>query len=81
MELSLPARLSNHLRQRSGSLPEPVRNHAWNAQLRPSGRFAKLATRGVQPNKVCVAVARELAGFVWAIAQQVPVSVPPPAVH
>ena len=41
---------------------------AWKAQLRLTGRFAKLRARGVQINKVCVAVARELAGFVWAIA-------------
>jgi hypothetical protein len=33
-----------------------------------SGRFARLRARGVHINKVCVAVARELAGFVWAIA-------------
>ena len=35
---------------------------------RLTGRFARLRARGVQINKVCVAVARELAGFVWAIA-------------
>jgi transposase len=65
-----PARLSQHLRQRSESLPEPLRNHAWKAQQRLCGRFARLRLRGVQLNKVCVAVARELAGFVWAIAHQ-----------
>jgi len=41
---------------------------AWKAQLRLSARFARLKARGVQINKVCVAVARELAGFVWAMA-------------
>jgi transposase len=65
-----PARMSQQLRQRSNSLPEPVRNHAWKAQLRLCGRFARLSSRGVQVNKVCVAVARELTGFVWAIAHQ-----------
>jgi hypothetical protein len=30
-------------------------------------RFAALMGRGVQVNKACVAVARELAGFIWAI--------------
>ena len=64
------ARMSSTLRSRSAQLPEAVRNHAWKAQLRLSSRFAKLAARGVQINKVCVAVARELAGFVWAIARQ-----------
>jgi len=41
---------------------------AWKAQLRLSRRFARLRARGKEVNKVCVAVARELAGFVWAIA-------------
>ena len=44
---------------------------AWKAQLRLTRRFAGLVARGVQNNKVCVAVARELAGFVWAIAATV----------
>ena len=65
-----PARLSRQLRERSASLPDPVRSHAWKAQQRLCTRFARLSSRGVQVNKVCVAVARELAGFVWAIAHQ-----------
>jgi len=65
-----PARISQQLRQRSSDLPEPLRNHAWKAQQRLCGRFARLSSRGVQVNKVCVAVARELAGFVWSIAHQ-----------
>jgi transposase len=73
-----PARMSQQLRQRSVSLPEPVRNHAWKAQQRLCGRFARLSSRGVQRNKICVAVARELAGFVWAIAHQ---AAPAAAVH
>jgi len=47
-----------------------VRNHAWKAHVRLCARFARLSSRVVQVNKVCVAVARELAGFVWAIAHQ-----------
>lgn len=34
-------------------------------------RFRRLAARRVNRNKIVVAIARELAGFVWAIAQQV----------
>jgi hypothetical protein len=37
--------------------------------LRLTARFARLQARGLQINKVCVAVARELAGFIWAMAQ------------
>lgn len=65
-----PARMSTTLRERSAGLPQAVRDHAWKAQLRLCRRFAQLSARGVQVNKVCVAVARELAGFVWAIARQ-----------
>lgn len=65
-----PARMSAALRERSEALPQPVRDHAWKAQMRLSKRFSQLSSRGVQHNKVCVAVARELAGFVWAIARQ-----------
>jgi len=43
---------------------------AWKAQLRLTQRFAALRGRGVQVNKACVAVARELAGFIWAIGLQ-----------
>ena len=60
------------------SVPEAVRHHAWKAQLRLCTRFARLSSRGVQVNKICVAVARELAGFVWAIADQVPAPLLPP---
>lgn len=57
-----PARSSNELRDRSKALPG-IRTQAWKAQVRLCGRFAQLSGRGVQGNKVCVAVARELAGF------------------
>jgi transposase len=64
-----PARISNELRDRSKVLPQDIRSHAWKAQVRLCSRFARLSSRGVQPNKVCIAVARELAGFIWAIAK------------
>jgi len=33
--------------------------------------FRRLAARGINRNRIVVAIARELAGFVWAIAQHV----------
>lgn len=53
---------------RQRGLPDAIKAQAWKAQTRLCGRFARLNNRGVQRNKICVAVARELAGFVWAIA-------------
>jgi hypothetical protein len=32
-------------------------------------RYRRLNARGVQHNKVCVAIARELLGFIWDIGQ------------
>lgn len=63
------ARIGYRAQRRQEGLPEPIRNLAWKAQLRLTGRFARLHARGVHINKVCTAVARELSGFVWAIAQ------------
>lgn len=63
------ARVGYRAQRRAESLPQVIREVAWKAQLRLTGRFARLKARGVQINKVCVAVARELAGFVWAIAR------------
>jgi hypothetical protein len=38
---------------------------------RPLSFRVKARPRGVHRNKIVVAIARELAGFVWAIAQHV----------
>jgi len=63
------ARIGYAAQRRQENLPQAIRDLAWKGQLRLTGRFARLRLRGVQINKVCVAVARELAGFIWAIAQ------------
>ena len=57
--------------RRQTKLPKAVIDIAWKAQLRLCARFRRLVARGLNRNKAVVAVARELAGFVWAIAQQV----------
>lgn len=62
-------RIGYQAQRRQEALPQAIRDMAWKAQLRLTERFAKLHRRGVQINKVCVAVARELAGFIWAIAR------------
>jgi transposase len=62
-------RIGYRAQRRAENLPQVIRDVAWKAQLRLTGRFARLKARGVQINKVCVAVARELAGFMWAIAR------------
>ncbi len=60
--------------RRQQCLPEAPRTLAWKTQLRLCLRFQRLSVRGPHRNKVCVAVTRELAGFVWAIARATPVA-------
>jgi transposase len=68
-----PARISASLQARQEGQPQAVRDIAWKAQQRLAKRFRQLSSRGLQPNKICVAIARELCGFVWDIARQVAV--------
>jgi transposase len=67
-----PARMSHPLVVRNQGQPKLVTDIAWRAQLRLCSRFRRFAARGVPQNKICVAVARELAAFVWDIARHVP---------
>ena len=72
----LKARVSRHLWRRLTGLPKPVCDLAWKAQIRLCGRYRRLLARGKHQNTVITAIARELAGFIWAIGQQVePVTV------
>jgi transposase len=69
-----PARVSRALLLRQEAQPKPIREVAWKAQLRLCARYRKLARTGKPANVVTAAIARELAGFVWAIARHVPLS-------
>jgi transposase len=68
-----PARLSRPIQVRQEGQPKPVRDIAWRAQLRLGLRYRRLSSRKLHHNKICVAIARELAGFIWAVAGQVTV--------
>ena len=57
---------------RQEALPKVVCDIAWKAQLRLTTRFKRLVARGKAKPKVATAIARELAGFIWAIAREVP---------
>jgi transposase len=70
-----PARISRLMQKRQEGQLKPVRDIAWRAQLRLGQRYRRLSSRKLHQNKICVAIARELAGFVWAIAAQISVAV------
>lgn len=57
--------------RRQTGLPKTAIDIAWKAQLRLCARFRRLSARGLNRNKIIVAIARELAGFVWAIARPI----------
>ena len=65
-----PARISRELLSRQESLGKPIRDTAWKAQERLCRRYRKLARAGKPATIVTAAIARELTGFVWAIARQ-----------
>jgi transposase len=69
-----PARVSRELLLRQESQPKLIRDIAWKAQLRLCARYRRLARIGKPANIVTTAIARELSGFVWAIARQVTVT-------
>ena len=54
------------LRERQQGLDPQVVARGWAAQLRLCGRFRRLAARKDSKNVVATAIARELAGFLWA---------------
>ena len=54
-----------HLRQEGTS--EDVKAIAWKAQHRLHHRYVTLAARGKTKQHIITAIARELAGFVWAV--------------
>ena len=65
-----PARISRDLLLRQESLAKPIRDIAWKAQERLCRRYRKLTLAGKLKTVVVAAIARELSGFVWAIARE-----------
>jgi len=71
----LPARKSRAIAKRNEGLPKEVCKIAWQAQVRLCERYKRLVFKGKNANLVKTAIARELAGFMWAIAHAVPKAV------
>lgn len=63
------ARKTAVVQRRAERTPELVQDIAWSAQKRLCRRYRVLQARGKLKVQVCTAVARELAGFIWAIGQ------------
>jgi transposase len=63
-------RMSKAIRLRNDRVSPGVRGIAWKAQKRLHGRLNRLLGRNKPACQAVVAVARELVGFIWAIAHE-----------
>jgi transposase len=62
--------MSKELRRRNRGVAEGVRRIAWETQKRLHKRLYHLIHAGKSSQKAVVALARELAGFIWSVGQE-----------
>ena len=65
----MPARVSRKLHDRNEKLSPAIRDIAWKGQTRLCSRYRRLAAAGKPKVVVTTAIAREMVGFIWAIAR------------
>jgi transposase len=70
----LPARKSRIILKRQEGVSKEICAISWKAQCRLCGRYKKLTGKGKKTNVVKTAIARELSGFIWAIALETPLA-------
>jgi transposase len=64
-----PPRLTPAMQARQNGLPKTVRDIAWKAQRRLCARYRALAAQHKPNPVIATAIAREMVGFIWAIAR------------
>jgi len=64
------ARKTAVLQRRAEKTTPQTQAIAWEAQKRLCGRYQYLVARGKTKQTTCTAIARELLGFIWAIARE-----------
>jgi transposase len=67
------ARVTSPLIKRQRGLPKNICQISWKAQLRLCARYRRMMARKKPMQVVVIAIARELAAFMWAIAKEVEV--------
>jgi transposase len=65
----MPAKIGQAMHRRQEGLPTQIRDIAWKAQVRLCTRYRRMLARRKKAPVVITAIARELVGFIWAIAQ------------
>jgi transposase len=63
----LKARKSAYLLKRQEGVSDAVAELSWKAQVRLCGRYQRLLQKGKPKGKIIVSIARDLAGFIWAL--------------
>ena len=66
-----PPAVKGSLAKRLAGLDGDIQMISWKAQMRLHGKYKQLVARGKQKNVAVAAVARELVGFIWAVACRV----------
>ena len=69
-----PAKVSRQLPLRLEHQPHMMQDIRWKAHVRLGKRYRRLVAKGKHAHVVTGASARELVGFVWAIAKEVPIT-------
>ncbi len=64
-----PPRVGKDKQEKVAAAPRAVREIAWKAQCRLNRRYRALVRRGKLKTVAITAVAREFAGFIWAVAR------------
>jgi transposase len=66
-----PAGVGDKHQRRQTLLPQQIRDIAWKAQARLCARYRRLVAKGKRSTVATVAIAREIAAFLWDIARHV----------
>ena len=66
------AKVSPIIEKRAQDIDPRIRSIAWDAQRRLTRKYQRTKARRKQHNVIVTAIARELAGFLWAAARLVP---------
>jgi transposase len=69
-----PARLTRPLLKRQDGIAKEITDIAWKCQVRLCARYKRLIEKGKNHNTTVTAIARELAAFMWAIANKTPIA-------
>jgi transposase len=67
-----PARIAREKERTYSHAEKMVRDIAWRAQVRLCARYRRFMAGGKKAPVTCMAIARELTGFIWEMGQAVP---------